>query len=233
MSLFDRLQLLIRSNLTDLTSSNSTAESREGVLQEAKSALGSAMDDEARLELELDALRRAEASWEERAVAALEKGDEAGARKALADRNRAARQTEHLMQRLQQHRSQIADLLSGVDALEAQIEAQRLRGIQPTMTPSTTTPNRHYRTHESENEYISGAPNGLIASSMDAMDELNDRFAETSARLEAEVELDEIQRNLDQKNPFSNHNLDEDDPLFDPERAELERRFRDLEKKFS
>jgi phage shock protein A len=133
MSILNRLNLLIRSNLNDaLNSRNDTS------LRSAFAEMESSLRDARRQQIELKAgekrliaqirtAREHADQWEDRAILALRHGDEELAREALIVKNRSLREAERLRDQLDDHRAYMRDIASALEALEMKLESTRGR----------------------------------------------------------------------------------------------------------
>lgn len=133
MSIMDRLNLLIRSNLNDTLGKHGSGSGRRA-LSEMESSLRDARRRRAELrrgEKQLiDQIRKAREKsdqWEERAMMALRNGDEDLAREALTVKNRALRDARQLRDQLDDHRAHIQDIERALEALEHKLEGARNR----------------------------------------------------------------------------------------------------------
>lgn len=285
MGLLDRLNLLVRSELNALRGQRDAPDSPradrddapghdrrrqpsvtlaeiESTLREARVRLKQVLQDERRLERELEGCRKRESDLEERAMQALRAGDERGAREALADRNTAARLTRKVRLELEEHRTYVADLMRGLEALERKLDAHTLRDAPPPAAASVATDDmRRWEALFERRRAASSATRDRLDADLDrAADERSfsfdaprapshaappadpgERFTLASDRIDASLaRFDELEDKLDviearaaAANALDTSPLtfDEDDPLFDPKLADLERRFRELERK--
>ena len=239
MSFLDRLNRIVRSNISDLRG-DSRPQSLDRVLGEMESSLRDARREKAQLrkaEKKLVArIRQARDKadqWEERAMMALKKGEEDLAKDALVVRNEALDEAAGLREELEEHRMYLQDIDSALEALEMKLEGTRSR--LRASAPSSSGRPRNLR-HESDwdrefrrrvqgrGEEASGpTPSGRRRSAaagdegdfgagriLDEMDRMGSKIDAYEAEVEAMRELS-------------------DENLSDPERARLERRFRDLE----
>lgn len=126
MSILDRLNLLIRSEISDLTRGNAMSD-MEGSLREARRQRAELRRSEANLVKQIREGRDKAARWEERAVLALKNGDEELAREALVMKNRTLDETSRLRDELDEYRSQVQDIERALEALEMKLEGARGR----------------------------------------------------------------------------------------------------------
>lgn len=128
MSILDRLNLLIRSEISDLTRGGSTAmREMEGSLREARRSKAELRRSEASLVKQIRDARDKANRWEGRAILALENSDEELAREALVMKNRALEESSRLRDELDDYRSQIQDIERALEALELKLEGTRGR----------------------------------------------------------------------------------------------------------
>ena len=142
MSLLDRLNLLIRSNLND----PGAPSSKGGTLGQMKSSLRDALSQLAQLrkdERELvDHIRQARAraeQWEDRALLALRHGDEQLAKEAIVVKNQALRQAQSVRDRLEDHRRYMHDIERSLEALQMKLESTQGRTATAPQGPITTS----------------------------------------------------------------------------------------------
>lgn len=141
MSILDRLQMLLRSEMSHLSRRGDGRGAVRETLAEARQALQRNRAAEQRLNRDyqdaLDDVHR----YEELAVRALRSGDEAAARDALRTKQDAERRASGIRQRLDGQREELDDLRRALDALEMRIEARRDRGgWQPPAAPPPRNP---------------------------------------------------------------------------------------------
>ena len=128
MSILDRLNLLVRSEFNAASNARgpSRAELRQ-TLREASDSLAQIRTNEREVhreyQLALDALDAAE----DRAVAALGRGDEAAAKHALRQKEVLDQRARSLREQLDSHRAQLGDLRAALRALEHRAAASRER----------------------------------------------------------------------------------------------------------
>lgn len=156
MSMFQRIGLLLRSNVNSMVSS---AEDPEKILNQllidmreqfitAKKQVAVAIADEKRLYAKLNQAKKSAAEWEKKAMLALTKGDEGLAREALARQQEQAglasqwqqqwiaqkQATENLRQSLHKLNSKIGEAKRKKDLLIARAKrAEAQKSIQQTM----------------------------------------------------------------------------------------------------
>lgn len=131
MSILDRLNLLIRSNLNDTlgrhgrTSARKALSDMESSLRDAKRRQAQLRRDEKRLVEQIRETREKAERWEERAMLALQNDDEELAREALLVKNDAVRKARQLRDQLDDHRAHIQDIERALEALEHKLEGTR------------------------------------------------------------------------------------------------------------
>ncbi len=131
-SILDRLNLLVRSNLNDLSDglrpgSSGPLRDMESSLRDARRQLAELRTSETSLSRRIRELRDKADSWEDRAVLALRSGDEDLAREALMVKNETMREAERLRDQLDDHRAYIRDMQTSLEALEMKIDGARGR----------------------------------------------------------------------------------------------------------
>jgi phage shock protein A len=130
MGIFSRFILVIRSNLTALLGMaedpskilEQTLLDMEKAYRRAKDQVAHSIADQKRMEKSL-ADQQAEAKrWQDRAVLAVEKGDDSLAKEALRKKNEHARFAAQLQEQLAAHEANVASLKDGLRELEGNIE---------------------------------------------------------------------------------------------------------------
>lgn len=229
MSILDRLNLLIRSNVNDSLGRTGHPSSRK-VLGEIEAGIRDARRQQIELrrgeKMLIEQIREAREkadTWEERAMLALRQGDEELAREALVMKNRATIETRRLRDQLDDHRSHIKDLERALEALEMKLEGRRTRisAISTSASPQKQLSDWDRRLQERQKREESSRPSGGPSSSFQEQDESRfdtsktfremDRMASKIDSMEAELEA---MRELGEG---------------DPRRTELERKFREME----
>ncbi len=131
MSIIDRLNLLVRSELSELSSKGEKYRS-------TMSDVGSSMRGAKRQQIELGRMEkdvisriretRAKAdTWEERAILALKAGEEDLAKDALIVKNKTLDEADNLRDELRDIRSEMKDLQSAMEALEMKLEGTKIK----------------------------------------------------------------------------------------------------------
>ncbi len=130
MSILDRLNLLIRSNINDATGRTSPRRAlseMENSLRDARRQRVELKRGEAQLIRQIRETRERADQWEERAMLALRRGEEDLAREALIVKNKAMREAENLRDQLDDQRAYLQDIERALEALEAKLEGTRAR----------------------------------------------------------------------------------------------------------
>ena len=245
MSLLDRLNLLIRSELNDL--------SRESGFKGAMSEIESSLRDARRQRAEL---RRSEANlikqireardkanrWEERAMLALKHGDEDLAREALIMKNRSLDTATRMRDELDDYRAQIQDIERALEALEMKLEGARGRLEDSRGSGSSSSSRRSDLRDESawdremrrrmrDSDRPSRSPRSERSGGdyLDPLDEMTDDFGTSRSFREFDRMSSKI--NSMEADIEAMRQLGDDDPLIDPRRRELEDIFSQMERK--
>ena len=116
MSILDRLNLLIRSNINDTSSSGrsafrSTMRDMESSLRDARRQLAELRVNERKLVENIRQERQQVDRWEDRAIMALQNGDDDLARSAIMEKNKIQREVDRLHEQLDDHRAYMRDIL--------------------------------------------------------------------------------------------------------------------------
>lgn len=130
MSILDRLDLLIRSNLNDALgkrSAKSALTEMESSLREARRRQAELRRTEQELIEQIRRVRDRADQWEDRAMLALKNDDEELAREALVVKNDAMREARKLRDQLDDHREHLQDIERALEALEHKLEGTRKR----------------------------------------------------------------------------------------------------------
>jgi phage shock protein A len=132
MSILDRLNLLIRSNINDTSSSGrsafrSTMRDMESSLRDARRQLAELRVNERKLVENIRQERQQVDRWEDRAIMALQNGDDDLARSAIVEKNKIQREVDRLHEQLDDHRAYMRDIESSLEALEVKLEGTRGR----------------------------------------------------------------------------------------------------------
>jgi len=133
MSILDRLNRLVRSNINDVTGRSdgpdlrSALEEMEKHLREAKRRQAQMRRGERDLVESIRKARDEADEWEKRAMFALQNEDEDLAREALKVKNEAIRRADELREELRDHRSRMEDIQASLEALETKLQSQKER----------------------------------------------------------------------------------------------------------
>lgn len=133
MSILDRLNRLIRSNINEATGRSegpnlrSALDEMEKSLREAKRRQAEMRRSERDLVESIREARDEADEWEERAMLALQNDDEDLAREALKVKNEAIRRADELREELRDHRSHMEDIQASLEALETKLQSQKER----------------------------------------------------------------------------------------------------------
>jgi phage shock protein A len=133
MNLFDRISHLIRANLSDLLERSSNPErDLEKLLEEMENHLAEArtlLADARRVEKEVESQRRVKdqevATWEKKAVLALESSEEDLAREAVRRKIETAKRSAELEEEAAQARGRLSDLQRQIEPLEEKLADAR------------------------------------------------------------------------------------------------------------
>jgi phage shock protein A len=136
MGMFRRLNTVLRSNLTALLDRAEdpekliaqTVHDMEGELKRARRELLTTLGTAKRLRNEHEALLRDAQGWEDKAVLALEQGDEALAREALRHKARVAREAEQTRERAARQETAAEEMGTTLGRIEGRIADLRARG---------------------------------------------------------------------------------------------------------
>ncbi len=239
MTILNRLNLLIRSNLNDALSGRSGDSSAQKTFQEMESSLRDARRQQIELRAgekqlvnQIRGVRERADQWEERAMLALRKGDEQLAREALIVKNKALREAELLRDQLDEHRAYSRDIGSALEALEMKLGSARGRIQQSSSSLPTQQSGPNLQNEAAWDAELrrrtqqKSAPTSRTPTEYDPVFQTDSQFREfdrMSSKIESmEAEIDAI-REL--STPTS------DDDLMDPRRAELEKIFNKMETK--
>lgn len=132
MSILDRLNLLVRANLNEVSARagsawQGTLRDMESSLRDAHRQLAELRADERRLVDQVRAKREKVDQWEDRAMMALKSSDEDLAREAIIIKNQTMREVERLREQLDSHRTYMRDMESSLEALQVKLDASQSR----------------------------------------------------------------------------------------------------------
>jgi phage shock protein A len=236
MSILNRLNRIIRSNVSDLRNAGQSS-SLEGALGEMEASLKDARrqkaklrQDEKRLVAAIREQRDKADQWEDRAMMALKQGEEDLARDALAVRNEALHKAAQLRESLEEHRMYLQDIESALEALEMKLEGTRGK-LRASSSPSRR-PQRIRDESDWDAEFrrrvgdrgARGDDDGASASrttSSETSYTRDERLFNEMDRMGAKI--DAFEAEVEAMRELSDENLR------DPGRRRLEERFRNLE----
>ncbi len=239
MSILDRLNLLIRSELNDLgrgSSFKNAMTDMESSLRDARLQKAKLRQSEASLIKQVREVRDTANRWEDRAVMALQAGDEELAREALVMKNKSLDQAARLRDQLDDYRAQIQDIERALEALQMKLEGARGRLTSQDGTHTTSHASRDESAWDAEMRRRMGEdkhrPDRDRPRSPQHLDPLDDMVDDFGARRS----FDEFDRMSSKINAMeadieAMHDLADDDPLIDPRRRQLEDIFDKLERK--
>jgi phage shock protein A len=235
MSILDRLNLLVRSNLNDRIGGSqrdgapSPVHEMEASLRDARAQLGALKGDERRIGEQLRAARQKIDQWEERALLAMRGGSEDLAREALLIKSQATEEASKLRDQLDELRSYMRDISSALEALEIKLRGTQERiQVQPhhSQPPGGLRGERDWDAElqrRLSSRGVDGAVSAQAAPPADLPPLGNaetwntfDRISDKIDALEADVEATRALAGAD-------------DPLIDPRRAALEAKFKSME----
>ena len=221
MGIFDRLQLLIKSNLNDIISTaeepdkalNQTIYDLEDGLKDARRRVIKCMTAEKQLKLQYERALEDVLSWEHKAELAVRADNENLAREALRYKRKMEDKALAFRRQLHEQQSYIADLKVSLEALEAKLGSAR----NHKESLSTRIRYRRDLEHRRETSYSNREPNYDKPEEFGTAPTFNefDRMEDKILGVEAEVEAIRELSNTD----FS-----------DPGRMELDRKLSRLDR---
>lgn len=227
MSILDRLNLLIRSEINDVARPDrlrNTMSEMESSLADARKQNAHLRVTEKKLIAQIRAARDKATTWEDRAVLALKSGQEDLAREALRMKNTVLAELEKLRDELDEHRAYIKDMERAVEALEMKLRGARGR-IEPERSTGSVSSesawDAEFRRRTGENtgrphpSTVSEQPGGAFEDIGHRAFEAFDRMADKIRGLEASVQADD----------------ELEDPLIDPKRKAVDDSFKRLEQR--
>lgn len=237
MSIMNRLNRIIRSNVSDLRG-DSRPDSIEKVIGEMESSLRDAKRQalilrrqEKKLLAEIREHRDSAEQWEDRAMMALKRQEEDLARDALKVRNDALEQAAELREELEDQRVHADDINSAIRALEMKLEGTRGKfrsGRNPSRSSRVSTrPRSSESAWDAEFRRRTEGQGETGSASYAGADDDGDFHDE---RLFREVDrmgskIDEFEAGVEATRELNDANLR------DPRRSKLDARFRDLEER--
>jgi phage shock protein A len=208
MSILDRLNLLIRSNINDSMGRHGTSGARrtlsdmENSLRDARRQRVELKRGEAQLIRQIRETRETADQWEDRAMLALRRGEEDLAREALIVKNQAMREAQNLRDQLDDQRAYLQDIERALEALEVKLEGTRARlrasssaGSRPASGPPRTSDwdaemERRRRQREAQDRRPASPADPDVSERFDTSSSFHemDRMANKIDSMEAEIE---------------------------------------------
>ena len=244
MSILNRLNLLVRANLSDLSgparqeNMRHTMQDMESSLRDARRQLETMRRDEDALRGQIRACRDRADQWEDRAILALRQGDEDLAREAILVKNEALREGERFRDQLDAHRTTQRDIERALEALELKLDGARGRVHAQSPQHAQAPPRREHdwdaelqRRMSAREPQRSGASSSASSSSHSQSSaprgtdgDLFDTGAAMSSFDRMERKIADLEAHVDAADALS------DDALMDPRKVELERKFAQMER---
>ncbi len=206
MGILSRFIVVVRANLNALLNRaedpakmlDQTLIDLDGAYRKAKEQVARAVADEKRLEKSLADQQRETKKWEERAVLAVEKGDDTLAREALRRKSEHAGMSAQFERELSAHTANVENLKQSLGELEKRIaEFRRKKNLLVSKQKRAQAQDQIFRTIESMNQ--SGA--------LDTIQRMEDKIEDMSAMADARQELsdefsgDALERKFDRLAP--------------------------------
>lgn len=200
MGMFRRLNTVLRSNLSALLDRaeepqkliSQTVHDMERELGRARRELVTSKGTAKRLANQRDALLEESAGWEDKAVLALEQGDEALAREALRHKMRLQRQADEVRQQAARQQAAAEEMKATLERMEARIEDLRARGgtlaaevRRAREAPPAAGAGGRFGSSTFEELERMGARIDQLEAEVEAADALDDGRAETEQRFRA------------------------------------------------
>lgn len=191
MSVLKRMNMLVRSNLNDLSSRLGRRDMLREVdtsLREAKTQQVEARAMERRQLKQYEALLDEGAEWEHRAELALRAGDEGLARQALARKQKVLRRANAIKETLDEQQAYLIDLERSMQAIEVKFDGMRDHQRALGGTSATgRSPSRYARSDRT----LADAELGSLGDreTFDKFDAMADRISDAEAQFEAMREL--------------------------------------------
>src|SRR5690554_5750356 len=235
MSIMNRLNRIIRSNVSDLRG-DTGPDSIDQLLSEMESSLRDAKRQamilrrqEKKLLAEIRAHRESAEQWEDRAMMALKRQQEDLARDALVVRNEALEQAAELREELEEQRGHAEDINRAIQALEMKMAGARGKARNAGSAGGRVT----QRARSSESAWdaefrrrVEGqgaAAPGSYSADDDASEFQDERLFREVDRMGSKI--DAFEAGVEAMRELS------DEDLFDPGRSKLDARFRELERR--
>ncbi len=225
MSLLDRLNLLIRSEINDLSRGDrlrGAMRDMESSLRDAKRQQIEVRRSEKRLVAQIREQRDKADRWEDRAVLALKSGDEELAREALIMKNRALAESDRLREELEQQRAYLQDIDRALEALEMKLEGAKGR------VRSRSSSNRKVSDEAAWDRELERRMGDRGEEPTGELDDLRASFGTERSFREFDrmsSKINEMEADIDAMRELSG------DDWIDPRRRELEDIFSKMEKK--
>lgn len=236
MSILDRLDLLVRSNISDAFGDRSRADAlseMENSLRQARRKQAELRRGEKELIEQIREARDRADQWEERAMLALRNDDEELAREALVVKNEAMREAGRLRDQLDDHRQHMQDIERALEALEHKLEGTRNRirarsdDKRRLESGRSSGGSRAAKWDEKLRRRTGKAPPGDRGADSAPASETSDAF-DTSEEFR---EMDRMAGKIDGMEAEIEAMRELDDIGGDSRRAKLERKFRSMEQK--
>ncbi len=236
MSILDRINLLVRSEISDIGRGRGPMKEMESSLRDAKRQQIELRRNEKRL---IEQIREARAKvdrWEDRAVLALKNGDEELAREALIMKNKALGDADRLRDELDELRAYQKDITRALEALEVKLQGTRGRMENSRSSSSGDTRSESgwdaemRRRMRDKDGGSSSAPRSSTASGSSSSSSDEDVSGEESERTfrafdRMASKINEMEASIEAMRDLS---LDD---VIDPRKRELEEIFGKMEKK--
>lgn len=211
MGLFDRLVDLVKSNVNDAVDRAEdpekmiklmVVEMQEAIVK-ATSSLAQAMGNRNRLEKQYNAYKAKSDEWQQKAMKALEAGNEDLARQALAKKSQADQSTQQYQHMFEQAKATTAKLKEQVDQLKAKLDEAKMKE-QMLIARSQ---------HADAQADIAKKIGGLNNSSFAKFDKFEDKIMKKEAEAQAFSELSDDSTSLDDQFKELEKNSAVDDEL--------------------
>lgn len=153
MGLLERIKNVVQANISDLIDSSRDPESMlerfieqsEEDLEKAKSEMATAVREERRLKQRIGEEQRRVAHWEEKALQAVQKGDDEQARDIIRRKRRAAQSLRLAEQQWAEQENLVELLRLHIEELQEKLQEMKLRRTQLTARHRVLEMRRRYR----------------------------------------------------------------------------------------
>lgn len=153
MGLLERIKNVVQANINDLIDSSRDPESMlerfieqsEEDLEKAKSEMATAVREERRLKQRIEEERQRVAHWEEKALQAVQKGQDEEARDIIRRKRRAARNLRLAEQQWAEQENLVELLRLHIEELQEKLQEMKLRRTQLTARHRVLEMRRRYR----------------------------------------------------------------------------------------